>query len=119
METLTKLFSQGLPAKFTDKKRLWLKPGEPALINGSVYLTTYFDRYDETYTPILIAKSKAGEASIEVPQESYHYFSLKAGMIILPVAMLCDASGKPCRMMIDIAFPDSVGFDHKHGLGSK
>jgi len=110
MATITKVFSNGIQCKSDAKTRLWLKPGESVLIDHTTILTTYFDRYDETYTPLIVARSPAAEVCVVIPQESYEKFLLSVGLYILPVAMECDNAGHPLRLMIDIGAKVSVDY---------
>jgi len=107
---LITILADPLSSSRGSKSRIWLRPAEPVLINDDIYMAVFFDHVDEEYVPMIMARSKKGEACLPVPSASYQKLFIKTGLIIRPVALEADLIGMASRMMVDIFQAEKIEF---------
>ena len=110
MAIFVKVLGTGIGCRKTDKDRIWIKPAEPIVINDEVYVALFFDRIDDNYVPLIMARSRKGEACVSVPSDSYSDFVKAIGVTMIPVAIEYNSAGMATRMMVDIFHAQRIEF---------
>jgi len=107
---LITILADPFSSRLKNKTRLWLRPAEPVVINDDIYMAVFFDRVDDEYVPVIMARSKKGEGCLPVPSDSYDDLFNKTGLLIRPVALQADLLGMASRMMVDIFQAEKIEF---------
>ena len=87
----------------SNRKRRWLKAGQPTIIRQRVILTAYFDLHDNQYLPRVVVMTPGKKLEYDLPMSTYLDLSSWTGMMALPRAVEWNDRAKPLRLLMEFS----------------